>query len=291
MLSKLLFSHWDEPIEASAFEAPFSEIVQRIHLLHGHILGQLSVAKEHPERVNDDFWKACLELYITVPALVNVALNYKVCIEQGLPLHPSTYFEIKEKQRFQTAYPEDTLLYAQDFFLKSIVCARSLYALAPQGPEILAQFQKAIPTDVQDFIYISKPDRYTWRASDPAKIQSLASDIQKAIRPTLILGAAHGSIMSGLLLSNLLQVPIYFIRFSLFKRQDQNPVIAPSDLAFLAPFREGPVLLFDEDIAKGTTLARFTDYLRPFFKTSYSAGVLRHRHASFTPDFIGKVWD
>ncbi len=291
MLSRLLYSHWDEPLEASTFEAPFSDIVQRIGILHRSILRGLEMATTHPEGLPVTYWQDCLNLYITVPALVNVALNYKVCIEQGLPLHPSTYFEIKEKHRFQTTYPEATLQEAQAFFMQSIACARSLYALEPQSPEVLAQFQGAIPESVQDFIYTSKPDRYTWRASDPTKIRSLATDIQKAIQPALILGAAHGSIMSGLLLANLLEVPLYFIRFSLFKRQDQNPVIAPSDLAFLTPFREGPVLFFDEDIAKGTTLARFTDYLRPFFQTSYSAGVLCHRHSAFSPDFIGKVWD
>ena len=114
--------------------------------------------------------------------------------------------------------------------------------------------------------------------------------IRKKVRPALILGAAHGSIMAGLLAANLLDAPLYFIRFSMFKRNDKAPVIAPSDLQALAQYRKGPVLLFDEDVAKGTTLTAFTDFLRPFFDQSHSAGVLRHRYAAHRTDFTGEVW-
>jgi hypothetical protein len=85
-------------------------------------------------------------------------------------------------------------------------------------------------------------------------------------------------------------VPLYFIRFSIFKRNDAAPVIGASDIAHLAHYRFGPVLLFDEDIAKGTTMTLFTDALRPHFEVAHTAGVLRNGYAGFVPDSVGRVW-
>ena len=50
------------------------------------------------------FWGQCMELYLVTPALVNVALNYKICVEQGLPLHPTHYFEVNDLNRFTETY-------------------------------------------------------------------------------------------------------------------------------------------------------------------------------------------
>ena len=106
----------------------------------------------------------------------------------------------------------------------------------------------------------------------------------------MIVGAAHGSIMSGLVFANLMDAPLYFIRFSMFKRNDTEPIIAPSDLAFLGPFQAGPGLLFDEDVAKGTTLTRFGEALRPLFQVSSTSSVLRHALSPCRPDYIGHIW-
>ncbi len=290
MLHRLLYAHWEEPHAAMAFEAPYGEILARTRETLLRVQAGLEAALADPAPMPAAYWDACIDLYLLAPALVNVALNYKVCVEQGLPLHPTYYFAIGEKARFQTVYPEAQQAQAQAFFLQAIATARAVDGLGPEALPALDAFMASVPEGVGDFIYTSTEDKYTWRASDPRKIQDLASDIAKKLKPSLILGAAHGSIMSGLLLANLLEAPLYFIRFSMFKRSDTAPVISPSDLRFLAAYREGPVLLFDEDVAKGTTLTQFTDFLRPFFAESYSAGVLRHAYASHRTDFTGKVW-
>ena len=69
------------------------------------------------------------------------------------------------------------------------------------------------------------------------------------------------------------------------------PIIAPSDLAFLEGFRAGPALLFDEDVAKGTTLTRFGETLRPLFLESRTGSVLRHSLSPCWPDFTGYAWN
>lgn len=290
MLHRLLYSDWEHPPEAMAFEWSLAQVLDQIEARLNRVQPLVTEALAAPAQAPPSFWADCLDLYLLAPALVNVALNHKVCVEQGLPLHPTTYFEVNEKNRFQAHYAPEEVQAAQAFFLDCIAMARSIFALEAGVVRELHTFQARLPLAVRDFVYTSTQDKYTWRASDPGKILSLARDVQQKVRPALLLGAAHGSIMSGLLLANILEAPLYFIRFSMFKRQDTAPVIAPSDLQFLAEYRKGPVLLFDEDVAKGTTLGAFTDFLKPFFQESHSAGVLRHIHAGYRPDFIGKVW-
>ncbi len=290
MLHRLLYANWEEPPERMAFEAPYRQILTRTRETLARVLQGTDAALDDPPSAPAAFWEDCLDLYLLAPALVNVALNYKVCVEQGLPLHPTYYFEVSEKNRFQASYPPEITAGAQAFFLEAITMARVIFSLQPDAVERLEAFQEHLPAGVADFIYTSTQDKYTWRASEPRKVLDLVASIQKKVQPSLILGAAHGSIMSGLLAANLLEAPLYFIRFSMFKRHDTAPIIAPSDLHFLAAYRQGPVILFDEDVAKGTTLTQFTDFLRPFFQESYSAGVLRHAYASHRPDFTGQVW-
>ena len=290
MLHRLLYANWEDPPEAMAFEAPYREILARTRATLGRVLPGIEAALGAPAAAPLAFWEDCLNLYLLAPALVNVALNYKVCVEQGLPLHPTYYFEVSEKTRFQASYSPEVTAEAQRFYLDSIATARAVFALEGGAVDRLAAFAGALPEAVSGFIYTSTQDKYTWRASEPRKIIELADSVREKLRPRLILGAAHGSIMSGLLAANLLEAPLYFIRFSMFKRNDTAPIIAPSDLSFLAAYRKGPVIFFDEDVAKGTTLTKFTDFLRPFFQESYSAGVLRHAYAEHRTDFTGKVW-
>ncbi|MDP2875510.1 MAG: phosphoribosyltransferase [Holophaga sp.] len=290
MLHRLLYANWEDPPESMGFEVSYREAIYRIAMLLETIIPGKDAAMAAPATMPPSFWKDCLELYLLAPALVNVALNYKICVEQGLPLHATHYFEVTDKTRLQVQYPPEQLQRAQDFFLESIAIARAAFALDPELAPKLPAFEASLPAGVSDFIFTSTQDKYTWRASDPKKIAALAESVNKVFRPVAIVGAAHGSIMSGLLLANLLNVPLYYIRFSMFKRKDTAPIISQSDLGYLATYREGPVLLFDEDVAKGTTLTHFTNFLAPFFQKSYSAGVLRHGHASFRPDFTGHVW-
>lgn len=290
MLHRLLYADWDDPPAAMDFELSLEGALDSLQELVTRILPVAEAALAAPAEAPPAFWDDCLALYLRAPVLVNIALNHKICVEQGLPLHPTRYFEVSEKTRFQVHYPEEEVRRAQSLFLDAIATARAAVALAPGCDARLEAFQRDLPEDLRDHIYTSGRDKYTWRASDPRKILSLAQEVQKKVHPVAVVGAAHGAIMAGLLFANILEVPLYFVRFSLFKRKDKNPVISPSDLRFLAAYREGPVLLFDEDVAKGTTLTQFTKYLEPFFDRSHSAGVLRHGHAAFRPDFTGQVW-
>jgi len=106
----------------------------------------------------------------------------------------------------------------------------------------------------------------------------------------LVVGAAHGSLVPGLILAETLGWKLWYIRFSMFKRNDKEPVISESDITKLAPFRHSPTLIFDEDVAKGTTLRIFSEKLFPLFDKPRSASVIRHGLASFRPDFAGIQW-
>ena len=291
MLDRLIYADWEAPPEAMAFEAPLGELLERIRALLAEVLAGKDAALADPASAPAPFWDACLCLYLVTPALVNVALNYKICVEQGLPLHPSHYFEVSERTRFKKQYPPAVVAGANERFLASIATARAIYALDPEAPAVLDGFRQNLPWILHEFIYASTKDKYTWRASDPRKIASLAAQVKQAMTPAVIIGAAHGSIMSGLVFANLMEAPLYFIRFSMFKRKDQAPIIAGSDLAFLAPYAAGPALLFDEDVAKGTTLTGFGAALRPLFKASSTASVLRHSLSPCWPDFTGHAWN
>ncbi|HNX32149.1 MAG TPA: phosphoribosyltransferase [Holophaga sp.] len=290
VLHRLVYADWDDPPECMAFEAPYEEVLTRIQALLPGILDGKAAALAAPAEMPARYWDDCVSLYLLAPALVNVALNYKVCVEQGLPLHPTYYFEVGETSRFKARYPDHMITHTNEFFQASIETARAIYALRPDAPARLGAFIESLPEIISGFIYTSTKDKYTWRASNPSKIQDLADYIRKHVAPALIVGAAHGSILSGLVLSNILDVPVYFIRFSMFKRNDTAPIIAPSDTTYLDPYRAGPVLLFDEDVAKGTTLTKFAETLKPFFEESYTASVLRHALSPCMPDFIGRSW-
>jgi hypothetical protein len=273
-----------------AFEAPLADLMVRMRELLPGILAGKDAALRDPASAPSPFWDQCLALYLLAPSLVNVALNYKICLEQGLPLHPTHYFEVSERTRFKREYPPEQIAAANQLFLDAIATARAIFALEPTALEALERFGRELPPLLHGFIYASTKDKYTWRASDPRKIASLATQVGKAMTPAILVGAAHGSIMSGLIFANLLQAPLYFIRFSMFKRNDTAPILAPSDFAFLRQYQAGPALLFDEDVAKGTTLTKFRDTLQPLFAVSSTASVLRHSLSPCWPDFTGHAW-
>jgi hypothetical protein len=290
MLHRLIYADWDTPPEAMAFEHPFKEVLARIQVLLPGILEGQEAALREPATAPAAYWEACLALYLLTPALVNVALNYKICVEQGLPLHPTYYFELSERSKFQTRYTEAEVAHAQALFLDSIATARAIFALEPGAMGLLDHYVRELPATILDFVYASTQDKYTWRASNPRRIQALADTVLKDLKPALVVGAAHGSIMSGLIFANIVAAPLYFVRFSMFKRNDKAPILAESDLRFLEPYQTGPVLLFDEDVAKGTTLTKFSQVLGPLFQESYTGSVLRHALSPCRPDFTGHAW-
>src|SRR5512142_3124890 len=101
MLDRLIYADWETPPEAMTFEEPLGHLLERmLAILPGIVAGE-AAAVAAPAEAPAEFWERCLELYLRTPALVNVALNYKICVEQGLPLHPTHYFEVSERTRFK----------------------------------------------------------------------------------------------------------------------------------------------------------------------------------------------
>jgi hypoxanthine phosphoribosyltransferase len=133
-------------------------------------------------------------------------------------------------------------------------------------------------------------DKYTWIGSQPSLLLALADKIRTSYTPHLVVAAAHGSIMPALVLAELLQVPLYFVRFSMFKRHDEEPIVSLSDQAWLFDFRDKEVILYDEDVAGGRTLESFLKRLSPLFRQSKTACSIRHAGSSIQPDFFGKIW-
>jgi hypoxanthine phosphoribosyltransferase len=108
--------------------------------------------------------------------------------------------------------------------------------------------------------------------------------------PDLVIGAAHGSIRPAILLSALLGSELFFVRYSMFKRSDGEPILTPADVQHLSRFRKKHVVLFDEDVAKGQTLRSFSERLGGLFAETRTAAVLRHYLAPYKPDFLGDVF-
>ena len=286
MISDYLFCDWDEPPAMMDFERPYLEAIERCVVLHE------AISSYGPEdSTNPKTWPLALELFGTVPAIVNVALNYHICIGLGMPLHPTEYFEVASEAPSVFAYPQDMTENAFLLYKTAIELAISAYALAPDFPQKARKFTAALPSSLGAFIYTSRADKYTWRGSEPAKVKSLADSILRRGRPEIVVGLAHGSIMAGLLLACMLDCRLWFLRFSMFKRKDVRPVITPLDENLLQSFGQGEeMLVFDEDSASGTTLSLMAKTIAGLAPKARTGSVIRHASSSFKPDHVGRIW-
>lgn len=239
----------------------------------------------------DATWQAhALRLYIMTQAMPSVLLNYKIRIDFGLPLHPTQYIDFARAEKNPDAYRPERREAAYELFVESIDIAQSVYRLDPICPLRLSGLKRRIPEFLYDFLYTNTADKYTWRASDPDSVVTLAGAVRESgFVPAVVIGAAHGSIRPAILLSTLLGCEAFFVRFSMFKRSDGEPILSPADEAHLARFARKSVLLFDEDVAKGKTLRAFAQRVGSMFGDVRTAAVLRHYLAPYTPDFVGQT--
>ncbi|MBU1204556.1 MAG: phosphoribosyltransferase [Nanoarchaeota archaeon] len=226
-------------------------------------------------------------IYFKASALVNVVLNHKIAVENGLELHKKRY--VKFSKQTNVEYAPHIIKNSQDLYIEAISLVKDIYALKEGSIECLKDFKSKIPEEFHDFIYTSKKDKYTWMASHPKRIRDLADEINKKSKIDLIIGAAHGSIISATLLSNIINSSVYFIRFSQFKRKDNNPIISKSDMRYLSNYKEKNILLFDEDLASGKTLKNLEKILSPNFINFYTGAVIRH-YSAYKPDFVAETW-
>ncbi|MBU0461400.1 MAG: phosphoribosyltransferase [Nanoarchaeota archaeon] len=286
MIEKYLYANWEEPHYELEFEQPFGEIMQNVRASLESVLERLSDGE--PTKDEWRFYADILNIYIKTQAFTRLILNYKIAVEFGLPLHPTTYFEFDKEPKDAEKYPADMRSQAIALFLDSIDVSRRIYALSPEALDRLDELRRTTPDMLKDFVYTNRRDKYTWMASDPKHVKSLADQVkEKAGDIGVIIGAAHGCIRPGILLANMLGSDLYFLRFSLFKRHDQEPVISEHDKEFFARHRDRKAVLFDEDIAKGETMQTFERTVKPFFRESHTASVIRHHLAPFRPDFVG----
>lgn len=234
--------------------------------------------------------KRAVLLYLKCPGIVNVMLNYKICVEHDLPLHPTVYYELKEARKYRIDHGLPAIDAANRLYRHSIQVARAALDLSPDAARLIQDFKAGLPKELLSFVYTGIRDGYTWRGSEPALLERLAAKIREAYKPDILVGAAHGSIMPALLLSRYVDAPLYFVRFSMFKRYDEEPILTFSDKAWLYAFREGRALLYDEDVAGGRTLNLFSEKLRPLFAEVRTACSIRHAGSAIRPDFIAKTW-
>lgn len=285
----LRWADWDTPPAQMECALPFRQVVERIleclDILVPCDPATLSADPPAALRARD----AAVELYILVPALVNVLLNYKICVEHDLPLHPTVYYELREARKYRMRHALGDIQKANEWYWQSMDVARKAYSLSVEAPAAIRAFSDQLPSELQEFVYTAVRDKYTWLGSNPSLLASLAARIEH-FHPELLLAAAHGSIMPGLMLAEMLEIPLYFIRFSMFKRYDEEPIVSLSDQAWLFDYRNARVVLYDEDVAGGRTLELFSKRLSHLFAHTVTACSLHHAGASIQPDICGKTW-
>lgn len=279
---------WEEPPDEMAFEAPYGSILDEAAALVAELA--VGLPANATTVANATNVAKALRLYVLVPALVNVILNYKICVEHGLPLHPTIYYELAEARRYKMDHPIADLDRANRLYTSSIELARSAYRIENDFEDRAAAFKARLPEEIARFIYTGGRDKYSWRGAEPAKLEALAKKIRASFSPSLIVAAAHGAIMPGLLLAEYLDLPLYFVRFSMFKRKDESPILSVADEVWLSAWKDAKVLFFDEDVAKGTTLEYFSRRLAPLFSESKSACSIRHAGSSYAPDYVARYW-
>ncbi len=285
MIDDFLFCDWDDAPDAMDFELSYGEVLMKT----AETVSYLSSGRADP--ADHQVWSRSLELFVMAPAIVNVMLNYSVCVQFGLPLHPTEYFEVAQNSPGIGRYGTELETTSFELLARAIDLARMAYGLDPAFEKTATQYIGNLPHGIEGFIYTSIKDKYTWRAAEPAKVRSLAKAVSSAWKPQITIGAAHGSIMAGLFLAELLRCRLWFLRFSMFKRNDTSPVVSPRDEALIRSYGNGEeVLVFDEDSASGTTLSIFTQRIRSMAPRARTGVVIRHQSSDFRPDFVGKTW-
>lgn len=272
MIDNYLFFNYEEPPSETNFSIDCKNLILN---LEKRIHQAISTIKTTPT-IDLALAKTMGKIYIETPGLISILLNHKILVEKE---SESTHEDIK---------------LANELFLDSINVGKLVYNLKTGSIVVALQhLLEKLPVPLQHYVYTGKGDKYTWKASDPKKIRQLADKIkQKTSRdsPDLILATAHGAIAPGLLLSNMLNTELYFIRFSAFKKQDTNPIISDSDKSFFRKNKNKRVIVLDEDVAKGSTLSALVDSIKGEFKEVYSASVIQHYLSKYQPDFVGEVW-
>ncbi len=242
---------------------------------------------DDPKDIYKDKWglaRKAQQLFLETGAISNILLNYKICIENGLIINPINYIGYENKRlNEELNYIDDSI---QFLFEKSCNLVKDIYNLEDNVLSDLKEFRETIPKELNEFIYTSKSDKFTWMGLNPKNIESLSNQL-KSEQIDLVIGSAHGAIIPATSLSNKLESNLYFVRYSRFKRDDPAPIISKQDIDFFNMYKDKTVLVLDEDCASGNTLKNLSTELRKYLPNLITASVIRLQGSRFIPDYVG----
>lgn len=175
---------------------------------------------------------------------------------------------------------------SDEVFRWAIAFARSVFTGHPGAARCALATQPPTPGRLLRRPVESKADQYSWRASCPRLVRSLAAKVLSKGRPDLLLAGSHGSIRSGTLLSLYLCCRLYFLRLSRFKRRDPGPMVSSPDARNLEreARRTKRVLVFEEDCMSGRSLELLRRHAMTVFDDVATASVLRSAQCNPRPD-------
>ena len=272
MLHRLIYADWEAPPEAMAFEAPLGELLEKIR----RSCRASSAGWRRPWRsprgcrrpTGTTAWPS-----LATPAMVNVALNYKICVEQGLPLHPTHYFEVSERTRFKENTPATVAEANQCFWTPSPPPGRS--RPGPRRARICwrpttGNCRRASTGSSTPASRISIPGAPpTPEDPQPGRPggQGHAAGHHRRRRPRLdhVRPGVRQPDAGAPLLHPLLHV----------QAQDTAPIVADSDRAFLGAYAAGPPCCSTRTWPRAHP-HRVQGRARPLFQASSTASVLRH---------------
>ncbi|MFP4568220.1 MAG: phosphoribosyltransferase [Candidatus Woesearchaeota archaeon] len=225
------------------------------------------------------------KIYFALPYLICTALNYKITVEHGLVMHNTRYVNLNDKC---CEYSLDEKKDAHKYFMNTIKFSKDILMQTHKIQE-LKEHLNAAPNKIQNFKYTSDFDYYTYLAAHPHRIKKLSDKIKKEIKEPHIIGTAHGAILPGLVLSNILKCNCYFIRHSQYKRLDNAPIMHSSDINEIKGNAQKEIILLDEDLSTGTTIINLREEIKKITnKTPKLAGVIYMQTSKIKPDFYSE---
>lgn len=278
-----------EKEEERGFEKNYIDFEKKFSVLGLELIDDLQELAFHKKEQNPQkIRELTTRIYFKTPFLVTSSLNYKITVENDLRMHPSKYVDFNKKCK---NYSEKQKEKAHNLFVKSIEVSKEIFynKKTPRTLRVLDDFLEKTPQKLRDFVYTSEIDIYTYLASHPHRIKKLADKIGKKTKNPYLISTAHGAILPGIALSNLLNCDVYFLRFSNYKRKDNAPIISSRDTKEITKKlnKNKEIILFDEDLASGRTMNKFEKQAEQVFeKDVLTASVLLANTSKHKPDFF-----
>ena len=280
MIEKIISNRWQTIREEMDFEISYKDLLKVVEddldylgkekSLLDSFRGMIKSNKGEEilkffEEERQDMVEKMISLYIRIPAIISTILDYKVDVEQTNP---------------------DSGVMQRTWLMESLEMGKTVYSLDSSSVRKLSDLANKTSRPLGDKKYVSRFDEYTWKAAYPAKIIEFVNKIndkfeelktfynifsKKSENPfikepdqkafDLILALGHGGIRSGLLVSNLMGIDLYVVRFTKFgKREESRYTDEVPQLSHLDKVRLGGnisnMLILDDIIKGGKTMQR-----------------------------------